>query len=249
MGVPISRTKPTSNALMAVVATPPLANAPASLDMKAVPASVLSVRTSALVTERAVATRTLPSTSLRPCSKHKWLSTKTKSPTNPTMIISLSVTTMPGTLACSMAVCATLDSAVSTAASSNAPQHTIPWTKRLATSTLSGNHGEPGWATRKLCAVDRATSVTRPVSTLLNQATPSLLLSGTVPTARVPSEEHSQHMRTTQLRNTPAMALLLAITAVVVAHATKALVSASVSPVSLVLRVKKSQIFSKYMRI
>merc|ERR1711881_400739 len=159
-----------------------------------------------------------------------------------TMIISSSLTTTPGTLACSMVVCATLDSVASTGASLNVPRRTIPWTKRPATSTLSGNHGAPMSATQKLCVVTKPASVTRPV--FLRKVTPSSSASGTHLSV-TPLSQLALPFHTIQLRNTPVMVLLLAISAVVVVHVTQALVSAVVLPVSLVPHEKRLQIFSK----
>merc|ERR1712032_852965 len=125
-----------------------------------------------------------------------------------------------------------------TAASLNAPHHTMPWTKRPARNTVSGKNGELSRATKKH-SLTRTERNIPPV--LMARVTLFWSANGTnLAVAQLPSH-------TTQLRNTHATVLSLVITAVAVVSATQALVSANASVVSQVLLVKRLLIFSKYI--
>merc|ERR1711907_637417 len=130
-------------------------------------------------------------------------------------------TTLLGTQACSTAVSVMLVSVVLTAALSNAPRLSIPWTKRPAKSTLNGKAGAPTPATTNLrCLPPEPNHL--PV--LAFKATPSSLGSGmNLPANRLSALNQQQwHMsHTTQSRSTLATVLRLVITAVVVVTATK----------------------------
>merc|ERR1712046_144402 len=145
----------------------------------------------------------------------------------------LSHTTPPGILVCNMVVFATSVSVVLTAASSNAPRRTIPWTVRPAKNTVNGKSGEP------LSATKRPRTVDHPVS--MGKATPSLSENGTN-LCVVPQLSH-----TIQLKNTHATVLPLVITAVAAVTAIQVLVSASVSSVSQVPLVRRSLTLSKFI--
>merc|ERR1712037_124791 len=96
-------------------------------------------------------TRTSPSTSPRPCTKRKLplMTRLLKAGRLRTTTTSSSRTTKPGMLVCNTVACVTSVSVVQTAASLNAPHHTMPWTKRPARNTVSGKNGELSRATKK----------------------------------------------------------------------------------------------------
>merc|ERR1711912_124715 len=111
-------------------------------------------------------------------------------------------------------------SAVLTAALSNAPRPTIPWTKRPARSTpngKSGAHTPPTTPPRSPMTVQHHLPV------LAFRVTPSLSVSGTHPLARLTATTANQQLLppflTIQSTSTLAMALLPVISAVAVVPA------------------------------